>query len=168
MEHQADVLQVIQTAKKRLAEGKFDEIGSLLDAAETKVQKRIKLIRIADSHEGGWKTVENYLSDEVASDSEDEKRIKSANKEALRKRKKAEEAKHRKGGNKGQYQPNQYVPRRYTPYQASQPFRAQGAKSGPCFSCGSFSHLVRFCPNKASGAGTSQAPRGSYGPPGKH
>jgi hypothetical protein len=34
-----------------------------------------KLIRIADKSEGGWTTVDEYLSDEVASDSEDQKRI---------------------------------------------------------------------------------------------
>ena len=42
-------------------------------------------MRIADKSEGGWKTVEEYISDEVASDSEDEKRIRAADNRAVRK-----------------------------------------------------------------------------------
>ena len=38
---------------------------------------------------GEWKTVEEYLSDAVASDSEDQKRIKKANKYVLNNKKKA-------------------------------------------------------------------------------
>jgi hypothetical protein len=33
----------------------------------------------------GWKTVEEYMSDEVASDSEDEKRIRAADNRVVRK-----------------------------------------------------------------------------------
>jgi hypothetical protein len=38
-----------------------------------------------DKSEGGWKTVEEYISDEVASHSEDEKRIRAADNRAVRK-----------------------------------------------------------------------------------
>ena len=39
------------------------------------VSKRIKAIKLADKSEFGWATVNEYLSDELASDSDDEKRI---------------------------------------------------------------------------------------------
>ena len=46
------------------------------------------MIRIADKSEGGWRTVDEYLSDEIASDSEDEKRIRAADNRAVKKMKK--------------------------------------------------------------------------------
>ena len=39
------------------------------------VSKRIKAIKLADKNEFGWQTVSEYLSDELASDSDDEKRM---------------------------------------------------------------------------------------------
>ena len=40
----------------------------LLEDSLAVLKKRNKLIRIADKSEGEWKTVDEYLSDEVASD----------------------------------------------------------------------------------------------------
>ena len=39
------------------------------------VSKRMKVIKIADNSQYSWATVQEYLSDELASDSEDEKRL---------------------------------------------------------------------------------------------
>ena len=46
-----------------------------------------QLIRLADTSAAGWDLVNEYLSDELASGSEDEKRIRRAEQRALRKRK---------------------------------------------------------------------------------
>ena len=48
--------------------------------------KRQKLIRIADKSVYGWKVVDEYISDEMASDLEDEKRLKETKEEASWKR----------------------------------------------------------------------------------
>ena len=48
--------------------------------------KRQKLIRIADKSVDGWKVVDEYISDEMASDLEDEKRLKKAKETASWKR----------------------------------------------------------------------------------
>ena len=50
------------------------------------IRKRQKLIRIADKSADGWKVVDEYVSDELASGSEDEKRLKKAKGAASRKR----------------------------------------------------------------------------------
>jgi hypothetical protein len=51
------------------------------------LKKRNKLIRLADKLEGGWRTVDEYLSDKVANDSEDKKRIRAAENRAAKKMK---------------------------------------------------------------------------------
>ena len=48
--------------------------------------KRQKLIRIADKSADSWKVVDEYVSDELASGSEDEKRLKKAKEAPSRKR----------------------------------------------------------------------------------
>ncbi|XP_072025653.1 uncharacterized protein [Amphiura filiformis] len=56
---------------------------------QTDLKHRNKLIRLTDKSEGGWKVVDEYESDELASDSEDEKKIRSAQFRAARKKRQA-------------------------------------------------------------------------------
>ncbi|KAK3755480.1 hypothetical protein QZH41_017634, partial [Actinostola sp. cb2023] len=51
------------------------------------VERRQKLIKLADKSEAGWLAVDEYESDELADDSADEKRIKKAQEKATKKRK---------------------------------------------------------------------------------
>ena len=51
------------------------------------VSKRIKVIKMADKSDFGWSTVNEYLSDELASNSDDEKRMYRAERRAERKTK---------------------------------------------------------------------------------
>ena len=45
-----------------------------------------KMIKIADKSPGGWETVKEYLSDSIASDSNDERRLRAVESRALRKK----------------------------------------------------------------------------------
>ena len=58
------------------------------------IRKRQKLIRIADKSADGWRVVDEYVSDELASGSEYEKRLKRAKDAANRKRRQAMQARH--------------------------------------------------------------------------
>ena len=63
-----------------------DRIRSLAQDARELLRKRQKLIKIADKSRDGWQVVAEYESDELASGSEDEKRLKKARETASRKR----------------------------------------------------------------------------------
>ena len=65
-----------------------DPVSTSLKAVISKLKRRIKLIKIADSTEGGWAVVVEYEKDPVRSDSDDCKRIRQAEVRALKKKNK--------------------------------------------------------------------------------
>ena len=69
-----------------LAEKNVENAKELLDEGKKLVAKRIKLIRLADRE--NWETVNEYLSDDLASDSADEKMINKAIRAASAKKEK--------------------------------------------------------------------------------
>ena len=69
-----------------------DRIRSLAQDARELLRKRQKLIKIADKSRDGRQVVAEYESDELASGSEDEKRLKKARETASRKRRQKDQA----------------------------------------------------------------------------
>ena len=64
----------------------MSQIKKLSQEGRQRIRKRKKLIEIPDTRKDGWQVVAEYESDELASGSEDEKRLKKARVAAGRKR----------------------------------------------------------------------------------
>ena len=65
----------MKSASVALGKRKLDLDKTHLEELDSDIKKRNKLIRLADKSAAGWDLVNEYLSDELASGSEDEKRI---------------------------------------------------------------------------------------------
>eukprot|EP00731_Ephydatia_muelleri_P026422 Em0018g522a len=137
------VLGQVQDALRDLEYGSTEEtreaaVHSLQKAAEM-LERRMKLIKMADRSEYGWAVVAEYESDELAVDSDDEKRISRAEKEAEKKwlRKRKRQIDDRVDGARGVTGATQL---RATSNVGATP------RAGPCFGCGEWGHLKRSCP----------------------
>ena len=62
---------------------------SLANEGKEKIRKRWKLVKLADRNKNSWLVVQEYELDDLASNSEDEKKIKKARTAAEKKRKDA-------------------------------------------------------------------------------
>eukprot|EP00731_Ephydatia_muelleri_P007020 Em0003g1268a len=143
------VLGQVQDALRDLEYGSTEEtrgaaVHSLQKAAEM-LERRMKLIKMADRSEYGWAVVAEYESDELAVDSDDEKRISRAEKEAEKKwlRKRKRQIDDRVDGARGVTGATQL---RATSNVGATP------RAGPCFGCGEWGHLKRSCPRSVRGA----------------
>lgn len=128
----------ISSAKRKISEG--------MDM----IKNRQKLIKLADSSESGWCVVDEYVSNPLAEDSEDEKKIYKAQTRADSKIKK-EKLKRRTDVRKN------------IPYSKPAPSQAGNSvpvnvnngpnsdiRPGRCFYCNGFGHWVRNCPKAAA------------------
>ena len=88
-EHVESVLDKLESAKDALYANATSKAKTAIEEGIALVTKRMKVIRIADKSEYNWATVQEYLSDELASDSEDEKRLFRSERRAEKKVKEA-------------------------------------------------------------------------------
>lgn len=83
------IFENIETESQR-SQPNQERICDLARSGRQVIRKRQKLIKIADKSKDGWQVVAEYESDELASGSEDEKRLKKAREAAGRKRRQKE------------------------------------------------------------------------------
>ena len=86
-EHNTDMTASMKKAKKYLQKTppNIKKAVSVLDSGIKENKFRTKCILIADKAEGGWATVEEYMQRELASDSEDDRRLRKAEQSVARK-----------------------------------------------------------------------------------
>lgn len=151
-----------------------EKAKELLKEGEELIKDRQKQIKIADRSEFGWVTVDEYVEDELAEDSDDEKRLFRAEGRAKRKIKSSDDKK-KKGFAKRQgfrgkdttFQGQTMLGRFQRGFDSFSgggtglfnPINPQIRKPenlslqgsiGPCFQCGKVGHLRKYCPLQQS------------------
>ena len=76
-----------------IEESKIEAFQEKLAEDKKIILKQEKLLTVTDREEDGWEVVKCYMSDDLASDSDDEMQISRASREAATNRKKKEENK---------------------------------------------------------------------------
>ena len=81
--HQVKVLSKLKEAKSQLESPEFNletlvNAKSRIEEGIDMIKERQKLIKLADSSELGWKVVNEYVSNPIADDSDDEKKMARA------------------------------------------------------------------------------------------
>ena len=141
------VMEEIDEAISAIEKGEIERCQEKLAEGKKVVLKQQKLLRIADREEDGWEVVKCYFSDNLASDSEDEKQLSRAHREAAASKKKRE-------ANKQIDKKQQF---RNTPFSEKIPKPlanhtkdavALGITQKICFACEQEGHFQYFCPNK--------------------
>lgn len=180
------VLAKLVSLKDRLADlPPESEAFSILDETVELLQERNRKIRIADSSEAGWLTVKHYESNPVSLSEDDDKKIRAAERQALR-----DQARQRKKRNvEGFAVRNRQAQPFFSPYsrqfngsqrswQSSQPFASSSTNQhnfttnreftrGPCRYCSSSGHWWKECPVRLArfhvGCSSTQLPASSTG-----
>ncbi|CAH3127403.1 unnamed protein product, partial [Pocillopora meandrina] len=99
----AELEELVGKIKEANAQKDHKKVAHLTDQAKALLHKRQKLIKLADSSEAGWDAVQEYESQDIASDDEDDKKIRNA---ANRKRKQKERERQQQSNKKRCTTPN--------------------------------------------------------------
>jgi len=163
-EFNSSLLDSIDSASASLLEGDLSRVNQELENIKTLLNKRNKAIRFADKSLAGWMAVEEYESDELADDSEDEKKLRSAERRALSKLRARKQNRstsqvrskfsqglsYAVGSYRSAGQPFRPKQSPLQSFRGHQPFRSrQPQPSDKRFACGQFGHWANstFCPN---------------------
>ncbi|CAH3148552.1 unnamed protein product, partial [Porites evermanni] len=84
-EFNSSLLDSINIAFDHLHEEDLSGVNKELENVKASLNKQNKVVRFRDKSSAGWAAVEEYESDELADDSEDEKKLRSAERRALSK-----------------------------------------------------------------------------------
>lgn len=138
--HNVKIFVKMQETSENLTENKVQRTQRNIAEGLDIIKHRQKLIKLADSSEAGWRAVNEYTKNPIASDSEDEKKISKAQTRAERKVKEAKVKKRKDFQDSAR------------PYQ--KPSWSQTSaenttwKSGHCYRCNKRGHWRKDCTEK--------------------
>ena len=142
-----NVLEKIDEAMNAIEKGQIERSQERLKEGKALLLKQQKLIRIADREEDGWEVVKCYLSDDLASDSDDEKQLSKARKEAASNKKKREAKALKEKKKQFRNVPpskNEFFYNRTN--EGHNNSRNQFKSNRVCYSCGKEGHFQYNCP----------------------
>ena len=144
-EHNNKVKQALTDLEEAYDKGDDKMVREKLTEGKKLLDKRMKLKRIADREEDGWEVAKCYLSDTLADDSDDERRIVRSRRQAAANKKRLDISKRNKT----------YTSKFYKPYN-SKIHESSSTKSffdkketsnfRRCYMCGETGHFVASCP----------------------
>jgi hypothetical protein len=142
----------LEVVSKSLLEGDLSKASTEIEKQKALIQKRNKLIRFADKSPAGWSAVDEYESDDLAENSEDEKRLRSAERRAMAKIKSDKQSRRSTNVKREQSSQRPSYTQAPAPPISSQTFRGLQSFRQPfrgsrypqpgdkCFSCGQYGH----------------------------
>lgn len=92
-EHNEKIVDSLKQALWALNNNKYDYCKEVIQEAIQLCNKRNKLIKMADASPCGWSTVQNSVTNPLADDSDDEKRMFKAESKAMKEKKEKEKQK---------------------------------------------------------------------------
>ena len=178
-DHNNEVTDTMKKVRKQLVKNppNIRKAVSTLDEGIYFNNFRTKCILMADKAEGGWATVEEYLQRELASDSEDDKRMRKAEQTVAKKfeqKKKSKPYKPRyqpynKNYSQQNYNNNSYNDRNsysnngynHNSFNnnSGNGFRKPGRYRRGCFICGDMAHWKDACPRNFMPSAAAGAPQ---------
>ena len=150
-----EVIEKIEEAIAAVDSQELEEAKAALNSGMKLMLYQQKLIKIADREEHGWDVVRYYVSDDLADDTDDEKNLNRARREALASIKKRKQDKFDKAranveasltpsAPSGQGQEYGIRSGRRYPNAGG----ASGSDSKICYICGRRGHLQYVCPDR--------------------
>ena len=162
-EHNQIVFEHFESAERHIRNAELKEAMQDIDEGKKIISKRQKLVQLADREETGWAFVKEYVADDLASGSDDEKKIAKCRATANRKLKakdlKNKSLKSRSFSNRYPFRQASYNRKSYPNYQRSSYSGASSSSSQSqdfrknrydrqCYACGRRGHLVYSCPER--------------------
>ena len=150
-EKNEEILEKMDAAVRSIEKKDLEAAKKYIGEGKNIVTKDQKLICIADREENGWEVVRHYLSDDLASDSDDEKAINKARRDALATIKKRQ----KKRETFRNVRQNQHYKRDYGNRQEQKRYNYRDhytrnqtyeKKSSGCYGCGDRGHWQYQCP----------------------